>query len=40
MSKVMGIRDTLIVAIGAIAHASGRVIFALTRISELFYVGN
>ena len=39
MSKVMGIRDTLIVAIGAIAHASGRVIFALTRISELFYVG-
>ncbi|XP_076236574.1 putative peptidoglycan muropeptide transporter SLC46 isoform X2 [Calliopsis andreniformis] len=39
MSKLMGIRDTIIVAIGAIAHAAGRVIFALAKIPELFYVG-
>lgn len=36
----MGIRDTVMVAIGAIAHASGRVIFVLAEIPELFYVGN
>lgn len=40
MSKLMKIRDTIIVAIGAIAHASGRIIFALAKIPELFYVGN
>lgn len=40
MSKVMKIRDTIIVAIGAISHASGRIIFALAKIPELFYVGN
>lgn len=40
MSKLMGIRDTIMVAIGAIAHASGRVIFVLAEIPELFYVGN
>ncbi|XP_026298072.1 proton-coupled folate transporter isoform X3 [Apis mellifera] len=39
MSKVMKIRDTIIVAIGAISHASGRIIFALAKIPELFYVG-
>ncbi|XP_033316156.1 thymic stromal cotransporter homolog isoform X2 [Bombus bifarius] len=39
MSKLMGIRDTIMVAIGAIAHASGRVIFVLAEIPELFYVG-
>ncbi|XP_050597659.1 thymic stromal cotransporter homolog [Bombus affinis] len=39
MSKLMGIRDTVMVAIGAIAHASGRVIFVLAEIPELFYVG-
>ncbi|XP_006623247.1 thymic stromal cotransporter homolog isoform X1 [Apis dorsata] len=39
MSKLMKIRDTIIVAIGAIAHASGRIIFALAKIPELFYVG-
>ncbi|CAD1477687.1 unnamed protein product, partial [Heterotrigona itama] len=39
MSKLMGIRDTIIVAIGAISHASGRIIFILAKISELFYVG-
>ncbi|KAI4501384.1 hypothetical protein M0802_003757 [Mischocyttarus mexicanus] len=39
MSKLIGMRDTLIVAVGAIAHASGRVIFALAKIPELFYVG-
>ena len=39
MSKMMGIRDTIMVAIGAIAHASGRVIFVLAEIPELFYVG-
>lgn len=40
MSKVMGIKDTVMVAIGAIAHASGRVIFVLAKIPEMFYVGN
>ncbi|XP_043523440.1 proton-coupled folate transporter isoform X1 [Frieseomelitta varia] len=39
MSKLMGMRDTIIVAIGAISHASGRVIFILAKISKLFYVG-
>ncbi|CAL7942134.1 unnamed protein product [Xylocopa violacea] len=39
MSKLMGIRDTIMVAIGAIAHASGRVIFVLANAPELFYVG-
>ncbi|XP_043260997.1 proton-coupled folate transporter-like [Colletes gigas] len=39
MSKWMGMKDTIIVMIGAIAHAAGRVIFAMTKIPELFYVG-
>lgn len=39
MSKLIGMRDTLIVAIGALAHAGGRVIFALAYVPELFYVG-
>lgn len=39
MSKLLGLRDTVIIAIGALAHASGRVVFALTTIPELFYVG-
>lgn len=39
MSKSLGLRDTVIIAIGALAHASGRVVFALTTIPELFYVG-
>ncbi|KAK2585368.1 hypothetical protein KPH14_010045 [Odynerus spinipes] len=39
MSKLIGMRDTYIVAIGALAHASGRVVFALANKPELFYVG-
>lgn len=39
MSKLMGIKDTIIVAIGAISHAAGRVLFALATVSELFYAG-
>lgn len=39
MSKLLGLRDTVIIAIGALAHASGRIVFALTTIPELFYVG-
>ncbi|XP_034190594.1 putative peptidoglycan muropeptide transporter SLC46 isoform X2 [Osmia lignaria lignaria] len=39
MSKLMGIKDTIIVAIGAIAHAAGRVLFVLANVPELFYVG-
>ncbi|XP_046817766.1 proton-coupled folate transporter isoform X3 [Vespa crabro] len=39
MSKLLRLRDTVIIAIGALAHASGRIIFALTTIPELFYVG-
>lgn len=39
MSKLMGMKDTFIVAVGAIAHASGRIVFALAKRPELFYVG-
>lgn len=39
MSKLMGIKDTIMVAIGAIAHAAGRAVFAYAHLPELFYVG-
>lgn len=39
MSKLMGLRDTVIVAIGSLAHAGGRVIFALAQVPQLFYAG-
>lgn len=39
MSKLIGMRDTFIVAIGAIAHAAGRIVFILANRPELFYVG-
>ncbi|XP_011268476.2 thymic stromal cotransporter homolog [Camponotus floridanus] len=39
MSKWIGMRDTFIVAIGAISHAAGRIIFLLAKKPELFYVG-
>ncbi|KAL0118681.1 hypothetical protein PUN28_009387 [Cardiocondyla obscurior] len=39
MSKLIGMRDTFIVVVGAIAHAGGRVVFILARRPELFYVG-
>lgn len=40
MSKVIGIKDTIIVVIGAISHATGRVIFVLAQVPEVFYIGN
>ncbi|XP_025075002.1 proton-coupled folate transporter isoform X1 [Pogonomyrmex barbatus] len=39
MSKLMGMRDVFIVAVGTIAHASGRIVFILAKRPELFYVG-
>lgn len=39
MSKVIGIKDTIIVVIGAISHATGRVIFVLAQVPEVFYIG-
>ncbi|KAG7212624.1 hypothetical protein KM043_012912 [Ampulex compressa] len=39
MSKLLKMKDTVIVAIGALSHAGGRIIFALAKVPELFYVG-
>ncbi|XP_036148913.1 proton-coupled folate transporter [Monomorium pharaonis] len=39
MSKLIGMKDTFIVAVGAIAHAAGRIVFILANRPELFYVG-
>lgn len=39
MSKLLKMRDTFMVAIGAIAHAAGRIVFILANKPELFYVG-
>ncbi|XP_015521676.2 solute carrier family 46 member 3 isoform X1 [Neodiprion lecontei] len=39
MSKVFKMRDTLIVAVGAISHASGRIFYATATEPSLFYVG-
>lgn len=40
MSKLLGIRDTFIVAIGATSHALGRIVFVFAKIPIVFYVGN
>lgn len=39
MSKLIGMRDTFIVTIGAMSHAAGRVVFALAKIPKIFYMG-
>lgn len=39
MSKLIGMKDVFIVVVGAIAHASGRIVFVLAKRPELFYVG-
>jgi len=39
MSKLIRMKDTFIVMIGAIAHAAGRIVFILANRPELFYVG-
>lgn len=39
MSKLMGMKDTFIVMVGAIAHAAGRIVFVSANRPELFYVG-
>ncbi|XP_033327300.2 putative peptidoglycan muropeptide transporter SLC46 [Megalopta genalis] len=39
MSKLLKIKDTIIIAIGAVSHAAGRLVFIFARIPEMFYVG-
>jgi len=39
MSKLIGMKDTFIIVVGAIAHAAGRVVFVLANQPHLFYVG-
>lgn len=39
MSKLLGMKDVFIIVVGAIAHASGRIVFVLANRPELFYVG-
>lgn len=33
------LRDTYIVAIGALSHAVGRILFASAKVSQVFYAG-
>jgi PCFT/HCP family folate transporter-like MFS transporter 1/3 len=39
MGKLLGMRDTTMVMVGATAHALARVVFAVAEVSWLFYVG-
>lgn len=39
MTKLCGLKDSVIVLIGAPAHAIARVIFALAEVPWLFYFG-
>ena len=39
MSKIIGMKDTFIVVIGALSHAIGRIFFATATDSTFFYVG-
>lgn len=39
MGKLLGMRDTTMVMVGATAHALARVVFAIAEVSWLFYVG-
>ncbi|XP_076653091.1 putative peptidoglycan muropeptide transporter SLC46 [Halictus rubicundus] len=39
MSKLLKIKDTIIVTIGAISHAAGRIVFVFAKVPELFYAG-
>ncbi|XP_063222352.1 probable peptidoglycan muropeptide transporter SLC46 isoform X2 [Bacillus rossius redtenbacheri] len=39
MNKVLGLRDTVMVLVGAAAHALARVVFGLAEVPWLFYVG-
>lgn len=39
LSKLLGLRDTIIVGIGALSHAAGRVFFATATVPSLFYTG-
>ncbi|CAG5103757.1 Similar to slc46a1: Proton-coupled folate transporter (Danio rerio) [Cotesia congregata] len=39
LSKLLGLRDTIIVMIGALSHAAGRVFFASATTPEIFYAG-
>ncbi|XP_034941213.1 proton-coupled folate transporter [Chelonus insularis] len=39
LSKLLGLRDTVIVIIGALSHAAGRVLFATATHPNIFYAG-
>ncbi|KAK0076231.1 hypothetical protein PV326_010932 [Microctonus aethiopoides] len=39
LSKLLGMRDTLIVSIGALSHAVGRILFASAAQPSLSYAG-
>lgn len=39
MSRFLGWRDTIIIMIGALAHAVARIFYALAQVGWLFYVG-
>ncbi|KAK0167201.1 hypothetical protein PV327_004630 [Microctonus hyperodae] len=39
LSKLLGMRDTIIVCIGALSHAVGRILFASAAEPSLFYAG-
>lgn len=39
LTKLLGMKDSVIVLMGAPAHALARVIFALAQVPWLFYLG-
>nr|CAD7407554.1 unnamed protein product [Timema poppensis] len=39
MSRVFGLKDTVMVMVGAVAHASARIVFGLAEVPWLFYLG-
>lgn len=39
MSKILGFKDTVIVMIGATAHAAGRIFFGLGEVEWMMYAG-
>ncbi|XP_057319501.1 proton-coupled folate transporter [Microplitis mediator] len=39
LSKLLGLRDTIIVMIGALSHAAGRIFFASATVPNIFYAG-
>lgn len=39
MSKVFGLRDTVIIMVGAAAHSIGRIFYAEAQVTWVFYIG-